>query len=486
VVAAALAIAAAAVWYVTRPKPSAVAAAQEQPSIAVMAFVDMSPNRDQEYLADGVAEEIIGELGRVPGLRVIGRTSSFSFKKKDADLRTIGAALAVGWVLEGSVRTEGNRVRISAKLVRIPDGSPMWSESYDRELRGILALEQEIARAVAGALKARLLPKGRERSRTVDPEAYRKLQLARAALRQPWGRGAFLQAKELILSALERDATLVEAWIVLSTAQFGLGWYDGTLRSRKEGCSGARASLDRALAIDPEGAEAHRQRAFRRAHCSADRRGAEEDLARAESLEPGSPGNLRTRARLLTLSGETAEGAQTELRAAALEADPLSAWGWMHTARARLALGDHVGARNDLSRALDLAPGFIEAHFSLAELELLEGRPERAREAFALAAAGDQQGSLLGTALVQHALGRKDLARDAVSKLEQDLDDNAPYLASVYAWWGDADRAFALIDRALANGDPDARSEIFENILLQKLRSDPRHVALLRRLGVER
>ncbi|TMB98593.1 MAG: hypothetical protein E6J42_05615, partial [Chloroflexi bacterium] len=175
------------IWYfvvrgIARSAGQPAATSNREPSIAVLPFADMSPGKDQEYFSDGIAEEILDALTHVEGLRVAGRTSSFSFKGKGEDLRSIGEKLNVAHVLEGSIRKEGNRVRITAQLVGAADGFHRWSKTFDRELTGVFAVEDEIARSVVDALKAKLLPRqasaGKEH-RTESSEVYTQYLLGR-------------------------------------------------------------------------------------------------------------------------------------------------------------------------------------------------------------------------------------------------------------------------------------------------------------------
>jgi TolB-like protein/Flp pilus assembly protein TadD len=448
----------------------------------------MSPHKDQEYLADGVADEIIGALSRVPGLRVVGRTSSFSFKRKEVDLQAIGKALSAGLVLEGSVRTDGDRVRVGAQLVRVAEGSPIWSETYDRELRGILAMERDIAAAVAEALKLRLLPGQRalaRRARTVDPEAYRKYLLAESIVQRPsGGKAAFEKAAGLLREAIVLDPTFAEAVADLGSLAYGLGAYSLEPGSVRRGCQAGLELIEKALTIDPELATGYRLRAYRRDACRLEREEAWRDLERAEAIEPGSAKVIRTRAALLLSRGRTREAASTY--AQYLELDPLEAWSWLHYAQALAATDDLAGARKAVERALEVAPGFVEGHLFLGTLELIEGRPERARAQFDLVATPgdpDDGGDRISRALVEHDLGRAEEAERIVAPLRE-RPELAGDLASVYAWWGDRGRAFELIERAVADMDPEAMA-FWWDPLWRKLRGDPRFTALLRRLKVD-
>jgi TolB-like protein len=219
------------VWYFTvrgigKPIATSATTTQTTPSIAVLPFADMSPGKDQEYFSDGVAEEILNALAQVEGLQVTGRTSSFSFKGKNEDLRSIGQKLGVGAVLEGSVRKEGNRVRVTAQLVKVADGFHLWSQTYDRELTGIFAVQDEIAHDVAGALRVKLLggvtsSRGR---RTENLEAYRLYLLGKEhhqANNEVSGR----LARTELEGAIALDPSYGAPWATLAIVYYDLSGY---------------------------------------------------------------------------------------------------------------------------------------------------------------------------------------------------------------------------------------------------------------------
>ncbi len=220
------------------------------PSIAVLPFADMSPKHDQEYFADGVAEEIRNALAHVDGLKVIGRTSSFSFRGKTDDLKTIGQRLGVANVLEGGLRRDGNDIRITAQLIRVADGTHLWSESYDRKATAILRVQEEIAAAVTTALQLRLLPTDRHRPRSYDPDAYASYLLGRQLLSRlthedlPRAIASFEKAV-----AVEPD--FAEAWGGLSHAlDERSGWQaslEGILQDKRKALDAAT----RAVALAP-------------------------------------------------------------------------------------------------------------------------------------------------------------------------------------------------------------------------------------------
>jgi len=199
------------------PPPAAVT-----PSIAVLPFADMSAQKDQEYFADGIAEEILNVLAQVDGLRVIGRTSSFSMKDRNEDLRTIGQRLSATNLLEGSVRKSGARVRITAQLVEAEGGSHLWSQEFDRELTDVFVVQEEIAHAVVAALKVKLLPAAREEPRAANPEAYDLYLVGRAFLARGSG-DAYQRAVQALRKSVALDPDHAEAWAVLAERYLTLG-----------------------------------------------------------------------------------------------------------------------------------------------------------------------------------------------------------------------------------------------------------------------
>ena len=201
----------------TTVSPVAAAAPNEK-SIAVLPFADMSAGKDQEYFADGLSEELLNLLAKLPELRVIGRTSSFQFKGRNEDLRAIGEKLNVAHILEGSVRKSGEKLRITAQLIRAADGSHLWSESYDRTLDDIFAVQDDIAGEVVKALKLTLLgPTSVTRSRPVDPEAYNLALQGRFFLDRR-GQKDLERAVEYFQRSRERDPEYAPAWAGLSQA----------------------------------------------------------------------------------------------------------------------------------------------------------------------------------------------------------------------------------------------------------------------------
>jgi len=234
-------------------------APKSQPSIAVLAFSDMSPEKDQEYFCDGIAEEIINDLAHLKSLRVAARTSSFAFKGKSEDVRTIGRKLSVATVLEGSVRKAGNRLRISAQLISVEDGYHLWSESYDRDLKDVFAIQEEISRSIAATLKIALSAKERDaiaRAPTTDIQAYDFYLRGRQFFYQYKRRGIEF-ALRMFSQAIELDPTYARAYAGIADCCSFLYLYAGSHEvHREQADSASRKAID----LNPESAEAHASR----------------------------------------------------------------------------------------------------------------------------------------------------------------------------------------------------------------------------------
>ncbi len=461
------------------------------PSVAVLPFADLSPGKDQEYFADGVAEEILNALARVEGLHVTGRTSSFSFKGKSVQIQEIGRQLNVRTLLEGSVRKEGDRVRVTAQLVNVADGYDVWSESYDRRITGIFAVQDDVARAVVEALKVKLVP-GRDlaggEGRTANSESYNYYLLGLHHGRQRTLEGA-RRSRAALEKALALDPGNAPAQAALAMAIFDL-YVFGTSTTAAEDDDVRRqamAAAEKAVAMAPGLAEGYRVRGFLRLTVFdwADGRA---DFERALSLRPNDPPTLAHSGFLLGVFGRLTEGIALAKRAADL--DPLSGAAWAWLARLYIGSGQLPLAQTALDRLLEIVPDGPFAWQNQIELYLLQGRPEAALSAAQrLADPGDSSSPasgvrLLGLALAEHDLGHAAESDRALAKLISRWGHGFQYqIAQVHAWRGDADRAFEWLERASREYDP-ATTFIKFDPLLRKIRGDPRYTALLRKINL--
>ena len=468
---------------------AAEAGTTRPPSIAVLPFVDMSPAKDQQYFADGIAEEILNALAGVQGLHVPGRTSSFFFKDKSVKLADIGRELNVATVLEGSVRTEGLRVRVTAQLVDVAGGYHLWSQTYDRELTGIFAVQDDIARSVVEALKVKLLSDSRpgvKEHRTTNPDAYNAYLLGRHFfdLGTPDGMRRAVASLE---KALALDAAYAPAWAWLSVSILNSSVYfseGGPPANVEESIQRATAAADKAVALAPDLAECWSARAWMRTSIAWDWTGAQSDFERALAINPRDANILVRQSHLLALLGRLPEAIAIARRV--IEIDPLYAWAWTFLANYYDGIGRPDLARDAAGRALEIAPEQTYALRELGIAHLLLGEPDRALAAF-------QRHKwevirLTGTALAQHDLGNREEEQKALDALRARFGDREPYeIAVVYAWRGDKDGAFEWLERAFAQRGGHGVSLLFfrsfkYSPLLRKVRDDPRYPALLRKM----
>jgi TolB-like protein/Flp pilus assembly protein TadD len=457
---------------------------EHKASIAVLPFADMSPEQDQAYFSEGLSEEILNALAQVEGLHVAGRTSSFAFKGHDEDLRAIGAKLGVGTVLEGSVRKAAGRVRITAQIVSVADGFHLWSKTFDRDLTDIFAVQDEIARAVVAALQIKLLPgatppaKAKERP-PVSPEAYSQYLLGRQFYAR-FSPDGFRRAVEAFQKALAIEPNYAQAWAALSIPLLYVGEHGKARAEAEAGRRRARDAAERAIALDPDLGEAYSARSHLRGTYDWDWKGAQADMERAVALTPGDSNVQRRYGLLLAILGRREEAIAATRKA--IEIDPLFPANWTALGSQQLALGNLALARTAWSRALEIAPEYEGMNTLFGLLALLEGHPADALAAFGREP--DEAARLAGTAMARHALSDargSDAALDLLSKKHGDREPLA--VASVYAFRGERDQAFAWLDRAYANRDPEL-VWMCGDAMWNSLHDDPRWPALLRKFNL--
>ena len=286
-------------------------------SVAVLPFLDFSPAKDQEYFSDGLTEEIIDGLSRVPNLRVVARTSAFAFKGKNTDIRQIGQQLNVAAVLEGSVRKAGDQLRITAQLNRVSDGTHLWSRTYDRQLRDILQVQRDIAQAISDQLRAGQVP---AREHTRDPEAYRLYEEGRFLFNQQLGAASYQKAIDRYQQAIRLDPGFALAWAGIADAYAYFA--EAAMMAPKEVMPKAKEAAEKAIALDPNSAEAHTSLGTVKLDYERDREGGQREIRRAMELNPGSAWARHWYAHSLEAQGRLDE-AMKEMRAA-LDLDPLN------------------------------------------------------------------------------------------------------------------------------------------------------------------
>ena len=415
-------------------------------SIAVLPFVNMSGDKEQEYFADGLAEELLDLLAKTPDLHVIARTSSFSFKGKSDDIPTIAAKLRVANILEGSVRKSGNRLRVSAQLIRTDTSEHLWSETFERDLNDVFKVQDEIAAAVASALKIHLLPaqqhSPRSEPRTGNLEAYNLYLQGKESFNRGDATG-YQRAVIAFRGATELDSRYAAAYAALALAEF---WAeDANPSSTAAGYDRALAAAEQAVALAPEEAAGYAARGFVRFGYRFDFAGAQSDLAKAVALNPGDADVLHRSAVLLATLGDLPAAIEREQKALAL--DPLSAEICMRLAFFYMHAGRFAEARPLYERALTIAPNSTRALANLGELELLENRPEAALATFRQKET--EAMGVPGQARAEYSLGHAEASQRLLQEFIGEHRNDDPYaIAKVYAWRGETDKAFEWLERA--------------------------------------
>jgi len=455
-------------------------------SIAVLPFINMSADPEQEYFCDGMTEELIAALTKIEGLRVPARTSCFSFKGTDADLREIGRKLRVNAVLEGSVRKAGNRLRITTQLVDVAEDRQLWSERYDRELEDIFAIQDEVTLAIVERLKPQLL--GEARRRTEDRpaqnlEAYNLLLKGRFFANKRTESG-IKRALDYYRSSVERDPSYAPGYAELAFGQVTLASY--ALVSPSQGYAEARESVDKAVELDSDLSSAQCALGVLEWEQRRNARDAERAFLRVLERNPKHAHSLAVLAEVYSALGRHDEA--IELGKQVARNDPLSPLAILWLATTLDLARRYDEAEEALCRGRELDPDFLPGLAETAEVAVQQGRFEDALAAATRAASlgGDQPMyvGLLGR--VGAAAGRPDDARAALRRLEAIATDRyvpAFEIALIHSALGDADAAFESLERAVG--------EHYWRVLylrvdprLDPLRDDPRFEPLVQRLGI--
>jgi eukaryotic-like serine/threonine-protein kinase len=451
--------------------------AQLRPTIAVLPFVDMSSDKNQEYFSDGLAEELINDLAKIPELRVTARTSSFQFKGNNEDLRIIGEKLNVATVLEGSIRKQKNRVRITVQLIKASDGFHLWSETYDRDLIDIFAVQEEIARSVAGALKVKLLGLNMPPTQATNPEAY-NAYLQGNYFSQRITKEGMEKAVGYYQHAIKLDAGNAPTWAALARAR-GIQAGNGLIPVH-EGFREARQAAERALALDPSLADAHAAMGFIKRNYDWDWAGADASFRQALALDPGDANALGDASNMAATLGRWEEALRLVRRR--VELDPLRAQAHLQLGATAWYAGRMDEARAALNKAFELNPEGPFVHTELSRVYLAESHPQ---EALAEAGRETQPGfRLQALTLAYYALGQKQESDRALAELIVKYQaDWAMQIAEAYAFRGEAARAFEWLERAYVQRDS-GLSLIKDDPLLKNLEQDPRYAAFLRKMGL--
>jgi len=456
----------------------------ELSSIAVLPFADLSPEKNQEYFCDGMAEEIIDALSKIGGIRVVARTSSFAFKGKQQDIREIGKKLNVAAVLEGSVRKDGNRLRVTAQLNSVADGYHLWSETYERELKDVFTVQDEISRAIVNTLQLKLSGRGIQTNSSPESVETYELYLQGRYHWRRWRTEGAEQAIHYFEAAIQKDPKYAPAYAGVAYSYCWLGFFGAVPPT--EAMPKARQAAEKALALDDSLAAAHTALAYVKALYEFDWPVAEREFKRAIELNAGdADAHFGYGIAYLSPQGRL-EDTVREMQLAS-DLDPLSPVQANYLGLAYQFVGRRAEAIAQYKRALDLDPNFVEARLHLANAYLDPGRFKDfyAELDRAQAIWGDSRidpTRAFGMALE----GRKAEALELVHKCEKPGTGafvQSTYIANVYAVLGDKEQMYTWLEKAYADRDG---MLVYANKqgCYRPYRSEPRFVALLRKLGL--
>ena len=466
---------------------------QDVPSIAVLPFTNRSRGEEDEYFSDGLADELLNVLTKIRGLRVAARASSFQFKGKNEDLALIGEKLNVATLLDGSVRKAGNRVRISVQLIKAADRVQLWSETYDRSLEDIFAVQDDIAQSVVKELRSTLLGEAPDSKASGSARAEVAIA-AKGHGTNPEAHRLYLHGKYFIdrvneedtrkgirylEQAVALDPTHASAWTELSRAHSncaGYGW-----EPVEQGYAKAREAVTRALECQPDLPVALVMLASIQRMHEWNWDGAERSIGRALELAPGDPQVLRS-AGIQAYHGGRFEDSERFLLKA-IEQDPLNPAGYSSLANMYRLKGRWAEVEAPIKKVLELAPLRIGVRMMLAVSLSEQGKHE---EALAMANAELAEWSrLTALAFAHHLAGRHAESEAALRELEAKwAKDSAYQIAAIYATWGDLDGAFRWLDRAREQRDAGLAMVKYEPVF-RTIRNDPRWGALLKSIGLE-
>ena len=452
--------------------------AESANSIAVLPFVNMSDDASNEYFSDGLSEELLNLLAKIPELRVAARTSSFFYKDKlgTITLAAVAQQLGVTHLLEGSVRKSGNRVRITVQLIKAVDGFHLWSETYDRTLDDVFVVQDEIASKVAQALKVTLMGKSRA-DRNIDPEAYTLFLKGRHFALQ---RGAenHQKSEQALLQAIELEPGYAQAW-----ASLAMSYYDQTrfnVKTREEGVALAKNAIERAKSLDPDLGVAWGIDSFLKKNLDRDWGTAQTAINKAYELEPNN-NNIRVwRASMATTIGKLDDA--VELYEQAFSNDPLGLS--LHSAlgNAYMRVHRYDEAIEIFAKQVELKPDYYWAYFNLGKSYLFRGDAEQAL--LMIKKNPENVFRILGLVMVYSTLGRETEAQEALNRLVSEYGKQNPvWIAEAYSWRGQKDEAFNWLEKGFMQRST-GLSYMLGNNVFYSLTNDSRWADLLKKMNL--
>ncbi|MEX2123650.1 MAG: tetratricopeptide repeat protein [Woeseia sp.] len=457
-------------------EPATVRPAAQPNTIAVLPFIDLSPGGNQEYFADGIAEELLNLLAKIPRLRVAARTSSWSFKGKDTRIADIAKTLNVAHVLEGSVRTSGDRMRITAQLISAADGYHLWSHTYDLPVGEIFAVQDQISSSIVEALRIEVLGE-MPRTEPTLPEAH-TLYLEGRYLERQGSPESLAQAVELFERALVLDPGYVSARVALGVAL--LNQTAAGLRPWDEGHAVARQAQLKALEYDPANADAYVQLSWIARVYDGDLVAAAEFGARALELAPTDPALLGNVAVLVLSLGRLDDA--IALQEYSVERTPVDPRAHFNLGLAYYFARRLDDAEKSIRKTLILSPDYESARYRLGTILLFKGDVDAARESFE--EESDDAYRVKGRALASHAEGRQQDSDAALQALIDGWGDQWPSeVAQVHAFRGEIDAAFEWLEKDYEVAGPAGWGEWRLMLLYDNLRDDPRWQPFLQKVG---
>ena len=444
-------------------------------SIAVLPFANMSTDKDQEYFSDGLSEELLNLLTRIPSLKVISRTSAFSFKGKNEDIRLIGQKLGVAYLLEGSVRKANDKVRITAQLIKASDGSHLWSQTFDRDMNDIFKVQDEIANAVVSELKGQLMGTNAAQAKDSKPSVYNLWLESRFYLNKGTPDG-ITKAMLLAEQAFAIDSTDARVLSQLSRA-YETTWAISSDRREVEPYKEkSRIAAEKAIQLDPNLADGYYSMSWT-FYDVWDMSGAANYCQKALDLEPTNVEYMNLLGRSLRNLGKLNNA--NELFIKSVEFDPLNPTGYYNIGLIQQFTGDYTNALKNLRKSLELVPTpsrFLVLSFNY----MLMGDHEQARQH------GQKIDDNFWKEYVEiitlWAGGKKDESRKLLKKFEVESKEGGPFqIAEIYAWYGEKEKAFEWLDLAFKYNDP-GLTEIKVSVFFKPYQDDPRYADALKKL----
>ena len=457
-------------------------------SVAVLAFANLSDDKGNEYFSDGISEELLTVLQKIPGLHVAARTSAFSFKGKNATAKEVGEKLGMAHVVEGSVQKQGNRVKITARLSRAATNEELWSESFGPlELTDIFATQSEIAQKIVARLRGQLTGEAAKVEIQAQVQAAGKGGTKNSEAYQLYLQGRFLALRanpadiargiDYYEKAVAADPAFAAAWAALARARLWQGSWETVFLERFRQ---AQAAAEKALALEPELADAHSAISQVMQRHFFDWRRSREESVRAVALAPTDSGVLADACANNQMLGDLARSIELGQRAVAL--DPVNADARLWLAVSYLFSDRLSEAKAEIRRMLELAPSANFAHLVACMILVSDGHPDEALAEAKLEP--ERMHQLEALALAEFARGHRSESDAALAELKKTFADNCPYqIAEVYAYRNEPDGAFEWLEHAWQVRDPGV-SWFKVATLLRNLHKDPRWPELLKKVGL--